>query len=210
MALAFGKNPEIVTWARLEKITSVSPFAKKFAQVHELARRAKQWGQLYDPVLPGIFLAWASKLKIEIPEELVEQVEKLGILEADWKDMFDKKKVQHDELLAKMKRTITNHEQLKFENDQLKMEIRERSDIVNKGLHDSERNSLLKLVYGMAIIGFDYKPGSNRNPATGSKARSIAAKLDNLGLKMHPDTVRKYIKEADELFVDLIPEVNSH
>jgi hypothetical protein len=37
------------------------------------------WQQLYDPVLPGIFIAWARRTDIEVAAELVEAVQKRGL-----------------------------------------------------------------------------------------------------------------------------------
>jgi hypothetical protein len=99
IALAFGKAPEVVTWDRVKGYVHVSPFAKKYERVRELALRAKKWEQLYDPVLSGLFLAWARRNEIEAPPELVKEVEARGVVIADWKDLYDKLKEQFDKLL---------------------------------------------------------------------------------------------------------------
>lgn len=98
IALVFGKAPEKVTWEYIKPSRNVSQFAHKYSRVHDLALRAKNWGQLYDPIQPGLFLAWAKRNDINIPQELLEQVAARGIVIADWKDMYDKLKEQYDSL----------------------------------------------------------------------------------------------------------------
>ena len=71
-----------------------------------------------------------------------------------------------------------------------------------KPLSDTGRDSLLKLVLGMSIDSYGYKVGEMRNPATGENRGSIAAALERLDLKLTPDTIRKYLKEAEQRFGD--------
>ena len=71
-----------------------------------------------------------------------------------------------------------------------------------KPLSDTGRDSLLKLVLGMSIDSYGYKVGETRNPATGENRDSIAAALERLDLKLTPDTIRKYLKEAEQRFGD--------
>ena len=64
----------------------------------------------------------------------------------------------------------------------------------------AERGSLLKLVYGMAIKSYGYDPEKTKNPATGTNRGSIAADLEQLGLSIDDETIRKYLKEAEQRF----------
>ena len=83
VALSLGKAPERVNWETVSKYLQLSTFAVQYSRRRELALRAAQWKQLYDPVLPGIFLAWAKRLEIEVPAALVEAVQKRGPIR-DW------------------------------------------------------------------------------------------------------------------------------
>ena len=74
--MSFGKAPERVNWEAVSKYLQLSHFAVQYSRRRELAVRAVQWKQLYDPVLPGFFLAWAKGLEIEVPAALVEAVGK--------------------------------------------------------------------------------------------------------------------------------------
>lgn len=59
-------------------------------------------------------------------------------------------------------------------------------------LSTRERDTLLKLVVGMAIEGYRYDPNAQRNEAPGE----IAGDLAKHGIELTDDTVRKWLKEA--------------
>lgn len=73
-------------------------------------------------------------------------------------------------------------------------------------LIETERDSLLKIVLGMAIAKYEYEPGASRNSATGENRGSISAYLQRLGLTLDADTVRKFIKIAETRFKDIIQD----
>ena len=58
-----------------------------------------------------------------------------------------------------------------------------------------ERDSLLKLVIGLAVKGYGYDAKASRN----SQTREIADDLAGLGIPFDADTVRKYLSEAKQL-----------
>jgi polyhydroxyalkanoate synthesis regulator phasin len=66
------------------------------------------------------------------------------------------------------------------------------SSVQPKPLGVRERDSLLKLVIGMAIKGYSFNPASGRSPI----AKEISGDLALIGLAMDEDTVRKYMAEA--------------
>lgn len=63
-----------------------------------------------------------------------------------------------------------------------------------KSLGKRERETLLKIVIGIAINGYGYTPNSLKSPAP----KEIADDLSKLGLNVSDDTVRKYLREAVE------------
>ena len=67
-----------------------------------------------------------------------------------------------------------------------------------KLLTESEKNTMLKIIIGMAIDAYGYDPKSNRNQATGEK-NGISAKLKTHDINVTDDTIRKYLTEAKEL-----------
>lgn len=63
---------------------------------------------------------------------------------------------------------------------------------LEKPLSTTERNSLLRIVIGMAIKGYAYEP----NALKSSAPKEIADDLGLLDLNITPDTVLRYLKEA--------------
>ena len=61
--------------------------------------------------------------------------------------------------------------------------------------NENERKSLMKLVAGMAIAGYRFKPKAKRNQATSD----IQADLDKLGIPLDQKTILKWLREASEL-----------
>ncbi len=67
-----------------------------------------------------------------------------------------------------------------------------------------ERDSLLKLVIGIAVKGYGYDPKASR---TGT-AREIAGDLQLLGIPLDEDTVRKFLTDAKALLPSIETEQN--
>ncbi len=61
-------------------------------------------------------------------------------------------------------------------------------------LGTKERDTLLKLVIGMAVRGYAYDPTAKRSATTGE----IKSDLDLLGINLDEDTIRKWLKESAE------------
>ena len=80
IALSFGKDPEQVSWDKLKNHHSYppSPFVEQYRKIRDLAIRAKNFNQLYDPILPSLFLAWAIRTGIEVAPELTDGIEAQG------------------------------------------------------------------------------------------------------------------------------------
>ena len=72
-------------------------------------------------------------------------------------------------------------------------------------MSEKERPQVLKIMLGMAMDKYGYKPGASKNTATGKNRGSIHAALESFGLNVSDDTIRKYLDEAVEIF----PEVKS-
>jgi len=77
--------------------------------------------------------------------------------------------------------------------------LRKVQKVINKPskkeVSTRERDTLYKIIIGMAIRGYAYKPKAQRNNAIADIVRD----LEHLGIPVSDDTVRKYIKEAAEL-----------
>jgi hypothetical protein len=203
VALSFGKAPELVHWQAISKYLALSRFAGEYQRRRELALRAAQWKQLYDPVLPGIFLAWANGLEIEVPTALVEAVEKRGPIR-DWKSLYDELKTMHAKreenwtaLDEAKDRTIVAKDRLvaALEERVRNLEAQQTTQPPEKQLGARERESLLKVVIGMAVGGYSYDPKAGRS----DRPSEIAGDLERAGVPLDVDTVRKWLREAAEL-----------
>ncbi|PFG53116.1 hypothetical protein ATG98_2198 [Marinobacter sp. LV10R520-4] len=67
---------------------------------------------------------------------------------------------------------------------------------VPKHLFTKEVNSLYRIILGMAIKKYKYDPSQTRNSATGKKAGSISADLEQAGLTVDSETISKHLKAA--------------
>lgn len=68
----------------------------------------------------------------------------------------------------------------------------------SEDLPTKERESMLKLIIGMAIGGYGYNPTGKKSAITGEGTDSIHADLEKAGIHLDVETIRKYIKEAKE------------
>lgn len=89
IALSFGKNPRVVNWESIKPFVKVSTFAVEYERRRDLTLRAVPWNRLYDPVLPGLFLAWAKGLEISVPSDLEGLVIKFGGNIGDFKTAYE-------------------------------------------------------------------------------------------------------------------------
>lgn len=64
-----------------------------------------------------------------------------------------------------------------------------------KSLGTRERETLLKLIAGMAVDGYGYDPKASKSPVP----KEIESSLSQLGISITDDTIRKWLKEAAEL-----------
>ena len=70
---------------------------------------------------------------------------------------------------------------------------------VAENIGTKERETLLKIIIGMAIGGYGYDPLGRRSEVTGEKDGSIHFDLESQGISVDADTIRKYLNEAKQL-----------
>ncbi len=195
IALSFGKAPERVGQKSLANFNSAeSPFVHEYQRTMELARRAVVWKQLYDPVLPTIFVKWAQENDMSLPDELVAKVEAKSGTHIDWKQ-------EYETVVEKHKAYAETTAQL-IETLEKRINQFESAGADSKPLHTKERETLLKLVLGMAVGGYGFVPGESRSPT----ATDITDDLVSNGISLSTDTVRKWLKEAAEHLPRQIPD----
>jgi hypothetical protein len=212
IALSFGKAPEVVSWEKVKGYVGQSRFATQYARVRDLALRATRWHQLYDPVLPGFFLAWAKRNDIDYPAELEAQVVARGHQIADWKSLYDGLQAQYNELKAQHEAAAARVQALLDENknlidgfaaerDSLRSRVAQLDHALGQGQVNDQplptrvRGTLLKLIIGMAVKGYGYDRKAKRS----DEISEIVDDLNSVGVSLEADTVRKWLREAADL-----------
>ncbi len=123
----------------------------------------------------------------------------------DWKSAHDDLKTEYENLVVTLQNNTDAHEVEVRKLSEEPAALKERLAALEASIHESsktdqllaalERDSLLKLVIGMAIFGYKYDPRAERNKAV----PEIAEDLAKLGVSLDIGTVRKWLKEAAEL-----------
>ena len=216
-SLALGKSPSLVNSARLREYSQVSAFAVRYFRLLDLAKRAVWAKQLWEPSYPTVFLAWAKRMDIAVDPRLVAAVEARGHQIADWKTMYDDAVKSREEWREKHAKLLTEYNKAvdlvngysRMHNQHVAQLAEQKGEIsrltaatavaqveaVEPALATRERESLLRLVIGMAIGGYRYDPNANRNSATSE----IATDLVTAGVPLDVDTVRKWLREGSVL-----------
>ena len=139
---------------------------------------------------------------MSIPPELEAAVAAHGIQVADWKSLFDNLKASTEEQYAQLQ-SLCDKQELKIQQllDQIKeletqfATAREQAPSLEKPLSTRERDSLLKLVIGMAVGGYGYVPTANRSEQPAMIEEDLALQ----GVSLDVDTIRKWLKRGAEL-----------
>jgi hypothetical protein len=209
VALSFGRNPEIVNWASIGRWRAESSFVLLYDRLLDLARRAVPWQQLFDPVAPGIFIGWVRRNEIAFPQELEDAVRSRGNHIINWKQNYDELQISYEKVCAQLLKTQSDDLEL-IQNvaavrDQAITQVEELRKSIATGMSKEtsatreistrERDSLLKMVIGMAVKGYGYSPFVKRS----DRVTEIASDLENAGVPLDADTVRKWLKAGAEL-----------
>ena len=181
-ALLIARKPSVISQKIALKDSSRSDTLASFLALHDLLDRALTAKQINFNYGPGGYLAWAKRNRIDIPAELEEAVRKHGHQIDDWKGISDRQASEIAELKARLAETEAGR-------------VSARSATAEATVGARERDSLLKLVIGMAIKGYAYDPRAARGPG----AQEISDDLALIGIPLDSDTVRKYLNEAKSL-----------
>jgi DNA repair exonuclease SbcCD ATPase subunit len=118
----------------------------------------------------------------------------------DSKKLLDRLNEHSERNNALAQNYIDSLEKLKRQNAELQNQLDElektKQEKVAKDLPPRERETVLKLIIGMAVAFYGYDPQSARNSAIGQIRSDLALK----GIKMDDGTIRKYLDEAKVLW----------
>jgi hypothetical protein len=194
VALSLGREPLKVNWSNVESLVSVSEFARLYERRRDLLRRAKLAGQLFDPVYPTIFLAWAKEKKIELPPELVSTAVDHGISFKRWKELYEDLEAAYEQKVRMLTERLTAAQHELAEHQKASKVAPEKSE--ERTLKTRERESLQLIAFLGAVQGYGYDPDSRTDAAA-----RIENDTDALSLRLSDDTVRNHLKRA----LDFIP-----
>jgi hypothetical protein len=120
-----------------------------------------------------------------------------------WKKLFDELRAKYDQENEQWTKIVTERsaviERLVERLNELQQSAAGVPPAVpqsapEKSIGTRERESLLKLVIGMAVCGYGYDPSESRSP----QPSAIASDLAKCGVSLDVDTIRKWLKEAAE------------
>lgn len=192
-ALSLGKDPREVTRLKVEAIRPPNRFASEYLARLDILERAQTMHQLYHSTNLTRFLAWIEHTRFPMPEALVDAAKAIHRLEVDWKGEYQKLKEKFEKYAQE---TSENFENFATLTSNLEGTVSTEFAKAKAGsLGARERESLLKLVIGMAIKGYGHDPHKSRT----STASEIASDLAALGIALSDDTVRAYLQEARDL-----------
>lgn len=194
VALALGKNPEKVSPSTIAQYHHVSPFPQTFHRLKNLAVRAKGVGKLFDPVYPSIFVNWATENEIELPPEMREAVSKITQLQT-WQEISKKQA----EVIEQLQHIVSGlRAELEEARGAFISPIATTSDLptapTEKPQSVTERDNMLKVILAVAMDAYGHDPQAKRSTAT----KDIQSALHTAGLNLSDDTIRRFIKQAEE------------
>lgn len=194
VALTLAREPRVVGINGVNAHAAASsPFAKEYLRRTDLVKRAREAGELFEPALPGLFLTWAKLRELEYPKELEEALEARGHTFADMKKIVDDLKAAMDQVMEQNARLAQQNKRLLQERDDL-IEQGKCDRQAEKPLHPREKQSMLKMIYGMAVAYHGYDPDSSRSDTV----KSIRDELGRIGINISDGTILKYLREGAE------------
>lgn len=195
LALSFGADPDSPACTWINRLLSLamyelddsirakaSELCNKVGQRVELLTRAIASGRLTSPMSPWAFVTFAREKEFALVPELEALVQLANPCAVNLKREFEG--AMSD--LADREAEIAV---LKNENEGLRQKL---AGSANVKIHDS----LLRVILGMATIGYKYDGAAPRNSAVAD----IAGDCHQIGCKIDEDTVRKILRKAYERF----------
>lgn len=174
-ALLLGRDPRYVNDRTIKVDHKGTTFKKLFLDLRDLISRATTAKQINFTDGPGSYVVWAKSKGIPVPDVLEDLLVAYGGPLRDWKS-------EAQSLQSKIEEMNRDH-------------ARSQGAAKTDSAITRERESLLKLIIGMAIRGYSYNPKAGRSPVV----KEIASDLAMIGIPLDEDTVRKYLVEAREL-----------
>lgn len=171
IALSFGKEPNKVTWKKIEPLKDKTTFANAFAKRRDLAMRATRWKKFGDTIPPVIFIDWAKQLKIELPTELLSELANIGCTATNWRERYNTLKTAHDDSAEQL---------LQKPENILKPESARKVD------------NLLQAITCIAIDSYRYDPKQEKS----NVPQQMSDDISKSGKTIDTKTIRGWLKEG--------------
>ena len=214
LALSFGRDPERVTINNMTPFAHVSDFARRYVQRWKEIQTAKTAGQLWDPVLPGTFLAWAINNKIEIPDALRDGALNRGLSLKNWQNLYEElseaQKKHNEDFKSVIAKWQTALEQARAENAKLTAELAKLRSTANRSSETSKQessapasspsgqtkryNMASALLFGIARSLCGLEIGGMARPDLSKLMRAY----DRVGMKVDDETLRNHLLHGSE------------
>lgn len=89
-ALSLGKNPTLINEVTCSPVMLKYGVAQQFMEVLEIVHRSVEAGSLFEYSKPWYALSWLQTNKIDFPDELRDEVTKLGGAVSDWRMRYER------------------------------------------------------------------------------------------------------------------------
>jgi hypothetical protein len=173
-----------LAWARRMKFSMPIELS---SEVEALGIQIADWKDLYEKL---------SKQKAEL---IVTLEEERDALKNALNNCFESHKRYAADAIATIDSFKENLETVKAQRDDLSERyaglVGETTKDKAAKLGSRERESLLKLIIGMAVDGYGYQPKVGRSPLAGD----LSGHLHRLGIPLSDDTIRNFLNEAKDL-----------
>lgn len=178
IGLLVGRQPQRISQMLLNSLTPKTECGQNARKLATLLSRARDKRHLDWLASPSSLIAWAMIKQLELPECLLSAAEKYGLLSEE----------EETQSPHRAGADLTNV--LRMKPDQSVPTTNASSSTATK-----EKESLLKMVIGMAVEGYAHDPEKRRTPT----AKEISDDLAKNGMSLDEDTIRKYLKAGAEL-----------
>ncbi|WP_157944612.1 hypothetical protein [Mangrovicella endophytica] len=201
LLLSFGLDPKKIGIQNIMPFQHASEFAGNFADRYELINRARSANQLPERAPPIAYIAWFQHEDLDFDKDIIDlfnrKLQRLAELRGDSAASGELAKIEQtfDPQTAVLRAYFASLRAMGSHGSVADAPSNDQASSAKPELATRERDSLLKLVIGMAVGGYGYDPRAARSPI----AAQIATDLQTQGLSLTDDTIRKYLHEAAEL-----------
>lgn len=174
VALSLGRDPRKVDLDGIYPYQTSSCFAREYIERSDIVERASDSFKIATNSKPVKFIEYLDEKGIGYPRIIDDLLKRESIksLSESVSDLTKERDRIYEELST----------------------VRARLDAGEKGLPIRSRETLLKLVIGMAAAFYGYDPRARRS----GTASEIRSELARVGIELSNDTIRTWLREAAE------------